>query len=99
MLYKLVAIAAWASRALIAYAILSPIQARPKISSSADLEHIVAYTMNKAETTALLGQGAQARLNMVSIVTSLSTARGFSAFVFHKCREACELVVGGFRGC
>ena len=45
MLHKLVAIAAWASLAFIAYATLSPIQARPKISSSADLEHIVAFAV------------------------------------------------------
>jgi VanZ family protein len=44
MLHKLVAIAAWASLAFIAYATLSPIQARPKISS-ADLEHIVAFAV------------------------------------------------------
>jgi VanZ family protein len=45
MLHKLVAIAGWTSLALIAYATLSPIQARPKISSSADLEHIVAFAV------------------------------------------------------
>jgi VanZ family protein len=44
MLHKLVAIAAWASLAFIAYATLSPIQARPKISS-ADLEHIGAFAV------------------------------------------------------
>jgi hypothetical protein len=42
MFHKLVAIAAWACLVFIAYATLSPIQARPKISSS-DLEHIVAF--------------------------------------------------------
>ena len=42
MVHKLLAIAVWASLAFIAYATLSPIQARPKISS-ADLEHIVAF--------------------------------------------------------
>jgi VanZ family protein len=44
MLRKLVAITAWASIAFIAYATLSPIQARPKILS-ADLEHIVAFAV------------------------------------------------------
>jgi VanZ family protein len=44
MLHKLVAIAAWASLAFIACATLSPIQARPKLSS-ADLEHIVAFAV------------------------------------------------------
>jgi hypothetical protein len=42
--HKLLAIAAWASLAFIAYPTLSPIQARPKISS-ADLEHIVAFAV------------------------------------------------------
>jgi apolipoprotein N-acyltransferase len=42
--HKLLAIAVWASLAFIAYATLSPIQARPKISS-ADLEHIVAFAV------------------------------------------------------
>ena len=45
MLHKLFAIAAWAALAFIAYATLSPIQARPKISSSADLEHILAFAV------------------------------------------------------
>jgi VanZ family protein len=45
MLHKLVAIAAWALLAFIAYATLSPLQARPKISSSADLEHIAAFAV------------------------------------------------------
>jgi VanZ family protein len=44
MLRKLVAITAWASIAFIAYATLSPIQARPKVLS-ADLEHIVAFAV------------------------------------------------------
>jgi VanZ family protein len=44
MLHKLTAITAWASLAFIAYATLSPIQARPKISS-ADLEHIIAFAV------------------------------------------------------
>ena len=43
MLHRLAAIAAWASIAFIAYATLSPIQARPRSSSSADLEHFVAF--------------------------------------------------------
>ena len=45
MLHKLVAITAWASIAFIAYATLSPIQARPQISSSANLEHFVAFAV------------------------------------------------------
>jgi hypothetical protein len=36
------------------------------------------------------------RGGMMFIVSSLLAAPGFSAFVFHKCREACDLVVGGF---
>src|SRR5712664_3994854 len=45
MLHKLAAIAAWASVAFMAYATLSPIQARPQISSSADLEHFAAFAV------------------------------------------------------
>ena len=44
MLHKLLAVIAWASLAFIAYATLSPIQARPQISS-ADIEHIVAFAV------------------------------------------------------
>jgi GTPase len=49
MLHKLLAVIAWASLAFIAYATLSPIQARPKISS-ADLEHIVAFAVTGVST-------------------------------------------------
>ena len=45
MLHKLAAIAAWAAIAFIAYATLSPIQARPQTSSSADLDHVVAFAV------------------------------------------------------
>ena len=45
MLHKLAAIAAWASVAFMAYATLSPIRARPQISSSADLEHFAAFAV------------------------------------------------------
>jgi VanZ family protein len=45
MHHKLVTIVAWASLAFVAYATLSPIQARPTISSSADLEHIIAFAV------------------------------------------------------
>jgi hypothetical protein len=44
MLNKLVAIAAWATLAFIAYATLSPIQARPTIASP-DLEHVAAFAV------------------------------------------------------
>jgi len=44
MLHKLLAVIAWVSLAFIAYATLSPIQARPQISS-ADIEHIVAFAV------------------------------------------------------
>jgi apolipoprotein N-acyltransferase len=44
MLHKLLAIAAWSSMAFIAYATLSPIQARP-IVASADLEHVAAFAV------------------------------------------------------
>jgi hypothetical protein len=44
MLYKLLAVAAWASLAFIAYATLSPIQARP-IVAGPDLEHVAAFAV------------------------------------------------------
>jgi hypothetical protein len=44
MLHKLLAIAAWASMAFIAYATLSPIQARPTVAG-ADLEHVAAFAV------------------------------------------------------
>jgi VanZ family protein len=44
MLLKLLAIAAWASLAFIAYATLSPIQARPTMAS-ADIEHVAAFAV------------------------------------------------------
>ncbi len=44
MLHKLLKIAAWASLAFIAYATLSPIQARPIIAGP-DLEHVAAFAV------------------------------------------------------
>jgi VanZ family protein len=44
MLHKLLAIAAWVSLAFIAYATLSPIQARP-IVANPDLEHVAAFAV------------------------------------------------------
>jgi VanZ family protein len=44
MLYKLVTVAAWAFLAFIAYATLSPIQARPSVAN-ADLEHVAAFAV------------------------------------------------------
>ena len=43
MLHKIAAIAAWAALAFIAYATLSPLQARPQAANSAGLEHFVAF--------------------------------------------------------
>src|ERR1700745_1167278 len=44
MFHKLAATAAWACLVFIVYATLSPIQARPKVSSP-DLEHIAAFAV------------------------------------------------------
>ena len=44
MLHRLVAIAAWACLAFIAYATLSPIEARPTLTS-AGLEHFAAFAL------------------------------------------------------
>jgi VanZ family protein len=44
MRYKLATVAAWAFLAFIAYATLSPIQARPSVAN-ADLEHVAAFAV------------------------------------------------------
>ena|ERR1700722_17922193 len=43
MIQKLVAIAAWAVLCFVAYATLSPIEARPTLSTSPSFEHLVAF--------------------------------------------------------
>jgi VanZ family protein len=45
MLHKLTTVAAWAFLAFIIYATVSPLQDRPTLSSSADLEHIGAFAV------------------------------------------------------
>lgn len=45
MLRRLVAIAAWACLAFIAYATLSPIDARPTLATSAGFEHVAAFAL------------------------------------------------------
>jgi VanZ family protein len=45
MLHKLIAVAAWACLAFIAYATLSPLAARPTVVSSAGLEHFAAFAI------------------------------------------------------
>jgi VanZ family protein len=45
MLQKLLAIAAWSLLSFIAYATLSPIQARPTLSTSANFEHFTAFAV------------------------------------------------------
>jgi VanZ family protein len=45
MLHKLTAVAAWAVLAFIIYATVSPLQDRPTLSGSADLEHIGAFAV------------------------------------------------------
>ena len=45
MIHKLIAIAAWTLLASIAYATISPIQARPTLSASPDFERLVAFVV------------------------------------------------------
>jgi len=45
MLRRLVAIAAWACLTFIAYATLSPIDARPTLARSAAFEHVAAFSL------------------------------------------------------
>jgi VanZ family protein len=45
MFERLTACAAWALLAFIVYATISPIQLRPTISRSADLEHLLAFAV------------------------------------------------------
>jgi hypothetical protein len=45
MIHKLIAVAAWTLLAYIAYATISPIQARPTLSASPDFERLAAYVV------------------------------------------------------
>ena len=45
MLHKLIAVAAWTLLAFIAYATISPIQARPTLFASPSFERLVAFTV------------------------------------------------------
>ncbi|GAC1413030.1 MAG: hypothetical protein NVSMB6_14940 [Burkholderiaceae bacterium] len=45
MFQRFTAVAAWALLAFIVYATISPIQNRPTISRSADLEHLLAFAV------------------------------------------------------
>jgi VanZ family protein len=45
MIHKLIAIAAWTLLAYIAYATISPIEARPTLSASPDFERLAAFVV------------------------------------------------------
>jgi hypothetical protein len=45
MIHKLIAVAAWTLLAFIAYATISPIQARPTLFASPSFERLAAFTV------------------------------------------------------
>ena len=79
MFHKVTAVAAWAFLAFIVYATISPLQDRPTLFSSADLEHIGAFAVlgglfclaypRHTVLVCLIVLGSAALLEMVQLLT------------------------------
>src|SRR4051794_16721218 len=61
-----------------------------------DVRHVHQHFLGAVHVEYLAAAVISAWLMVMFIVSSLLAAPGFSAFVFHKCREACDLAVGDF---